>query len=105
MILVYFKEPAISLVMGGELDEIKVKELMKAGLGPVIRMEDPDGRTQLLFPSKDVDITYMKEITKKEYEEMKEKEEKRKKEIEAKGGMGKIVDPSMMVPGRGRGRG
>jgi len=75
MIIIYFKDPAISLVMGGELDEKLIEDLGKklgaAGKGPVLEFRNPDGRRATIFPDSGLDIAYMMEITEEEWQAMK----------------------------------
>jgi len=92
-ILVYFKEPAISLVLGGELNKETIARLDNERLGPILVMSDPDGKKQILFPRSDLDITYMKEITVEEWEQMKARNEdmQRQREAAAAKGLGRIT--------------
>lgn len=104
-ILVYFKEPAISLVLDGELNEETIKTLEE--LGPILIMQDPDGAPQVLFPRSDLDITYMKEITVDEWENMKARNEdmKRQREAAAAKNLGRITPAQFMAsPGPGPGK-
>jgi len=75
MIIIYFKDPAISLVMDGELSEQLVEDLGQklgaAGKGPVLEFKNPEGRRAAIFPDSGLDIAYMMEITEEEWQTMK----------------------------------
>jgi len=75
MIIIYFKDPAISLVMGGELNDDLVEsiryKLNTAGKGPVLEFKNPEGRRAAIFPDSGLDIAYMMEITEEEWQAMK----------------------------------
>jgi len=77
MIIIYFKDPAISLVMKGKFSDEMVKnignKLGAEGKGPIFEFQNPDGYRTIVFPDSRIDIAYMMEISEKEWEEMKRK--------------------------------
>jgi len=94
-VMYFLKNPPISLATLGDLDKKAIKHLLKST--PMVQTQAPDGRIMLICVRQDVNISYIKEISEKQLEEMKED-----KEEQGKGS--RIQKPKMGFPGRGGGR-
>ena len=90
-LVIYFREPNISLIVKGELDA-KRKKIFIQAFGEVLEFESIEGSYKILIPvSSDKNITYISTITDEEFEELK-------KQREAKRARNIIERPQMVIP-------
>ena len=90
-LVIYFREPNISLIVKGELDAKRKKTFIQA-LGEVLEFDSIEGDHKILIPvSNDKNITYISTITDEEFEELK-------KQREAKRARNIIERPQMVIP-------
>ena len=90
-LVIYFREPNISLIVKGELDAKRKKTFIQA-LGEVLEFDSIEGSHKILIPvSNDKNITYISTITDEEFEELK-------KQREAKRARNIIERPQMVIP-------
>jgi len=90
-LVIYFREPNISLIVKGELDAKRKKTFIQA-LGEVLEFDSIEGNHKILIPvSNDKNITYISTMTDEEFEELK-------KQREAKRARNIIERPQMVIP-------
>ena len=94
-ILVYFKNPPMSLLLKGNIDKDYVRRLRKA-VGNVVEMQKPDGQPIVLIGREDCDLAYVTEITQEEMDNMMAKS----KADAARNMEGKKITPVTGIPGR-----
>jgi len=83
-LVLYFKQPNISLIVKGELDSKRKKALLE--------FESIEGNHRILIPvSNDKNITYISTMTNEEFEDLK-------RQREAKRARGVIERPQMIIP-------
>ena len=90
-LVIYFREPNISLIVKGELDAKRKKTFIQA-LGEVLEFDSIEGNHKILIPvNDDKNITYISTMTDEEFEELK-------KQREAKRARNIIERPQMVIP-------
>lgn len=102
----YLKEPPVSLVAEGEIDDV-FASLMDNQLGGVIKIESIDKKKAMIVPAdKNCNIAYISDITNAEVQKMK-KAKKQRMEMEQKqrGQVPRIQQPMPIFPGGRKGRG
>lgn len=68
-ILIYFKNPPMSLMLKGKINKAYVRKLKRA-FSNVLEMEKPDGLPIVLIGHADCDLSYVSEITQEEMDNM-----------------------------------
>jgi len=101
-ILVCLKEPAINLILAGEIKDEASGEYDK--LFPNLMIKDQDGHNVVISLSVDCNISFLKEVTQAEIDEQKKLAEERKKEIRDLRGGGPLVKPAQFMFPRGGGK-
>ena len=90
-LVIYFREPNISLIVKGELDSKRKKNFIQT-LGEMLEFDSIEGNHKILIPvSSDKNVTYISTITDEEFEELK-------KQREAKRARNIIERPQMVIP-------
>ena len=90
-LVIYFREPNISLIVKGELDKKRRKSFIKT-LGGMLEFDSIEGDHKILIPvNDDKNITYISTMTDEEFEELK-------KQREAKRARNIIERPQMVIP-------
>jgi len=90
-LVLYFKQPNISLIVKGELDPKRKKAISQA-LGQMLEFDSIEGNHKILIPvSNDKNITYISTMTDEEFEDLK-------RQREAKRARGVIERPQMIIP-------
>jgi len=85
--IVAFKEPSVTIVLEGSLSMNEKLNLQKK-LGETIEAKAIDGQTIIIPLSRDINIAYIKAITRQQYEEMKAKHD----------GSTRILRPMPIIP-------
>jgi len=96
-LVIYFREPNISLIVKGELDAKRKKAISQA-LGQTLEFDSIEDNHKILIPvNDDKNITYISTMTDEEFEELK-------KQREAKRARNIIERPQMIIPTVKRGQ-
>jgi len=95
-LVIYFREPNISLIVKGELDS-KRKKAISGALGQTLEFDSIEGNHKILIPVNDnTNITYISTMTDEEFEDMKRQREAQRARKEA---MRPIIErPNMIIP-------
>ena len=102
-ILYFLKSPRSTLALQGVIDDKLVRQLAKT-LGPIVSGTAMDGKKIVIPAQEDCNITYIKEITQKEFDKAQADIKKNQAEEEIAAGKGKIVRPEF-AQGHRRGPG
>lgn len=103
-ILISLKEPAIQLIIKGEIKNEKPEdsaEWDRIFHEQVLQLESPNGNIVLVPLLKDYNIAFMQNMTDEEFEEMK----KRKEEAARRGERSSLVSPQFTFPSGKSGKG
>jgi len=92
-LIIYFREPNISLIVKGKLDSKRKKALTQA-LGQMLEFESIEGSHRILIPvNDDKNITYISTMTDEEFEDLK-----RQREAQRARKASIIERPQMVIP-------
>jgi len=92
-LVIYFREPNISLIVKGELDSKRKKTISQA-LGQTLEFDSIEGNHKILIPvSSDKNITYISTMTDEEFEDLK-----RQREAQRARKASIIERPQMVIP-------
>jgi len=94
-LLVYFKNPPMSLLLKGNINKDYVRRLRKA-FGGVVEMQKPDDQPIVLIGKADCDLSYIAEITQGEMDDMMKKSAADR----ARNLGDKKITPASSIPGR-----
>jgi len=103
-ILVCLKEPAINLILDGEIKDDASAEYDK--IFPNLMIKDQDGHWVVMPLSVECNIAFIKEVTQADIDEQKKKMEERQKEMhDMRGGRGgPLIKPAQFMFPRGGGK-
>jgi len=98
-IIVCLKEPPMNLILTGDIKDETSKEY--DALFPNLMIKNLEGQNMVIPLSRDCNISFMKEATKKEVDKMLEDQKKRRE----KGQGSSLLQPSMLFPSGRSGKG
>lgn len=95
-IIIFLRDPKITMSIRGELDKKTIQKLTKKFKMSVYGELVEDGRKMLITGDINSNIVYIQEISMEEYEKMKKKQDER--DEREKGKSGKKIDvPNMII--------